>query len=206
MQNTFPLATLWQRSKALATDCLVVIVMGITAHFIFIHFTFPPLNLDIDKPANEYWSMHNPWLFPIELIYFIILWCYFIYSTGKYGRTAGKAAMHLAVFLSDGSKPAGYKQAVLRYAPWMALDAFITLGSYIDRVTHDSNTFPELFKQTSINDTPWEILTSPTLNQILIVTDSLYILFIVATIITYFKSKQRRAPHDFLANTIVVCI
>jgi len=135
------------------------------------------------------------WLIPKEAISF---W-FSVYLVKKYGGTPGKLILGLRIVTVDGHK-VGYEEACLRYGVLFIISLFIQI-SLISVVLNMSDA--EYFSLT----TGWVARVlyfeghAPSMYHYL---RSVMNIWTWLSFFVVLLNKKRRAPHDFIAGTMVV--
>lgn len=115
------------------------------------------------------------------LIYLFISYCYYIICTAKFGKTFGKKCLRLQVVTLNGTLP-GYKQAFLRYLPFIILTSAELLIFLL---------FGSLYKQG----------TEENIRMFLGIAS---IIWLIASVVVLLRNPINRTIHDFIAGTRVV--
>ena len=122
------------------------------------------------------------WIIFTNLAY----WSYSVFFHCRHGQTIGKMVLHLKVLDISETRIPTFKQALLRDAGAIAL-GYLDIGNFIYLVTTG------IYFQKPKHYTASEIvLLIPTL------------VWYTIEIRTLAKNRERRAYHDFLAQTVVV--
>jgi uncharacterized RDD family membrane protein YckC len=122
-----------------------------------------------------------------------------VYLVKRYGGTPGKLMLGLRILRVDGT-PAGYKEALLRYAPLFVMAFFVSVAFAIAAWKMSEAEYLSLGWQDRFARlkqlTPWWY-------------GPLYLLetiWVFSEFVVMMTNKKRRALHDFVAGTVVVNI
>ncbi len=168
----------WRRVAAHLIDALILI--PVVAIFIL-------LSLGVD-------SMFIPLLILQSSIGVI----YQLYFTTTYGATWGKSAMGLRIVKLDGS-PITFKEANLRYLPYLLMALFGLLGSI---TAFYSLPIPSVFFDAGFQERNLMLQQHQPLWAGLV--NLLVMLFMLVDILVLVFNKQKRSLHDQIAGTMVI--
>lgn len=172
------LANLGQRFMALAVDMLFVtnILVPIIAFP-----TFIIINKLLESGYKDHPVMHV--LVPASIIFIIaIIPIYFIWMHMHYRATLGKRVLSVRLARLDG-KPLTIWNCVIRFIP---------IGIVFYLILNIMPTF-------DVNHTPQKI--NPLTAKISAVV---FCTWVITSMLSIFIDRYRRAPHDFLAKTVVI--
>ncbi len=168
----------WRRVAAHFIDALILI--PIVAIFILLSFCIDSMFI------------------PLLIIQSSIGVIYQLYFTTTYGATWGKSAMDLRIVKLDGS-PITFKEANLRYLPYLLMAVFGLLGSIsafyslpIPSIFFDAG-FQERNQLLQQHQPVWAWLVN-----------LLLMLFMVVDVLVLLFNKQKRSLHDQIAGTMVI--
>lgn len=122
---------------------------------------------------------------------------YNIYLPKKYGGTPGKLIAGIKIIKMDG-KPIGWREAILRHSVLLGLTIFSVIIMIVCLLKADETIFKSLnwLKRSeylmSLAKTPFRVYTWA-VN-----------IWIYSELIVLLTNKRKRAPHDFIAGTVIV--
>jgi len=122
---------------------------------------------------------------------------YNIYLPKKYGGTPGKLIAGIKIIKIDG-KPIGWREAILRHSVLLGLTIFSVIIMIVCLLKADETIFKSLnwLKRSeylmSLAKTPFTVYTWA-VN-----------IWIYSELIVLLTNKRKRAPHDFIAGTVIV--
>ncbi len=133
------------------------------------------------------------------LILFQATWCfYLVYFHYRWGQTLGKKALSIKVVRLDGG-PVSLKQAALRAISALVLAAFGATSAVIGALSIDVASFENLpFVERFVAFG----LAQPGSQAIQAVST----LWLIAEIIAFLATPERRTVHDFIAGTRVISV
>lgn len=122
---------------------------------------------------------------------------YSCYLVRRYGGTPGKLLMKLRVEMADGSA-VSTKAALLRAGVLQALGLATSLGLALSALAMDDATylsmgFMQRSEALSSSGPAWQFALSIALQ-----------VWIWGSLVVLLVNKRRRAPHDFIAGTVLV--
>lgn len=170
-------AGFWKRLGAHLIDSLIV--MGVAAPTIFLGAQGRLIRINIS----------------IALVFFLIF--YSFYLVKKYGGTPGKLAMGLKIRDLSGG-PINAKQAFLRYSVEFVINLLATIAGILALLTitdaqYAAMSFMEQLKFIAKAQPVWGTWAAYGA-QVWVWSEFLVLLL----------NSKKRAPHDFIAGTIVV--
>ena len=124
------------------------------------------------------------------------LW-YHVHLVKCYGGTPGKLIMGIRIAKVDGSAP-GYREALLRYAVEMVLgfiQSIVTISALMHMSDVEFQSLGFMARAARINE------LAPSWNGALVWVSNFWIW---GEFIVMLTNKRRRAPHDFMAGTVVL--
>jgi uncharacterized RDD family membrane protein YckC len=140
------------------------------------------------------YRLFHVWYFIPGLL--IGLW-FHVYLVQRYGGTPGKLLLHMRIVKLDGAS-VGYREAMLRYSVLFILTAASSAAMVLATLSMTDAEFFALDLQERalrLNELApsWHFWVYVTMN-----------VWIWAEFVVMLTNKKRRAPHDFMAGTVVV--
>lgn len=147
----------------------------------------------------SFWLGEKTRLF--NLYYFIPglligLW-FHVYLVKRYGGTPGKLALKIRIARLDGTA-VGYKEAMIRYSVLFVLSALTSIGLIIGALNMSDTQYLSLGFQER---TAKLVELAPRWYQPITILVNIWIW---SEFIVMMTNKRRRAPHDFMAGTVVL--
>jgi uncharacterized RDD family membrane protein YckC len=175
--GTLLYAGFWRRFGALWLDFVVLLpVVGLSLWL------------------SENYRLAHLYSFVPELIIYIL---FHVYLVRRYGGTPGKLMLKIRITRLDGS-PVGYREAALRYSVLFILTSLESIALLIAILNMSDSEYLSLgFLARSVR----LVATAPSWYQPIHI---LLNVWIWSEFVIMLTNKRRRAPHDFIAGTVVI--
>ena len=133
-------------------------------------------------------------LFSIQSLAFI---SYTIYFHGKWGQTLGKRVFRVQVVQDKSQNPITYKEAVLRDGIMLLIVIVGLIEIFYFLISGNLNT-STLLHELRVGATE--------IDRDLRFAEKFALPWMILELITMLTNKKRRALHDYIAGTVVVCV
>lgn len=143
---------------------------------------------------DSHFRLFQIWNFIPGLL--IGLWFY-VYLVQRYGGTPGKLLLNMRIVKLDGAS-VGYREAMLRYSVLFTLTVASSVAMAMATLNMtDAEYFALAWAEKAVRLSE----LAPTWNSWVTVLTNVWIW---AEFVVMLTNKKRRAPHDFMAGTVVV--
>jgi uncharacterized RDD family membrane protein YckC len=124
------------------------------------------------------------------------LW-YYVYLVKRYGGTPGKRILKIRITRLDGT-PVGYREAFLRHSVLFVLSILQPIAILIAILNMSDAEYLSLgFQERTLK----LVAMAPAWHETLNILSNIWIWSEFVVMLT---NKRRRAPHDFIAGTVVI--
>jgi len=174
--ENFEYGGFWRRVGAQLLDGIILIPMILLLYFL------------IYKTSRAYLYYALPSL--------AVQFFYYVYLVRRFGGTPGKRITSMRITMTDGA-PVTMKAAVVRYLPYLVLQALTMLATVIATSApvdgYDAMSFIEKMQRPQRYMPGWGMVVA-----------WITYAWILVEAITLVANQRKRAAHDFIAGTVVL--